>query len=121
MPMVITASRFRVVRLFLLLTSIGLVSQEVTVGNRTVVNVQMQEAVNELTQVVVTGYNTTQRKDITGSIASISPDKFKDIPVASFDQALQGQAAGVQVTQSSGTPGGGLTVRVRGNTSISAS
>jgi TonB-linked SusC/RagA family outer membrane protein len=104
----------------LVLTSIGLVSQEVAVGNRTVVNVQMQEAVNELAQVVVTGYNTTQRKDITGSIATVSPDKFKDIPVASFDQALQGQAAGVQVTQSSGTPGGGLTVRVRGNTSISA-
>jgi TonB-linked SusC/RagA family outer membrane protein len=105
----------------LLLTSIGLVSQEVTVGNRTVVNVTMQEAVNELTQVVVTGYNTTQRKDITGSIASISPERFKDIPVASLDQALQGQAAGVQVTQSSGTPGGGISVRVRGNTSISAS
>ncbi len=105
----------------LILTSIGLVTQNVTVGNRTVVNVQMQEAINELTQVVVTGYNTTQRKDITGSIASVSPEKFKDIPVASLDQALQGQAAGVQVTQSSGTPGGGLTIRIRGNTSISAS
>ncbi|GAB3960674.1 TonB-dependent receptor [Spirosoma harenae] len=105
----------------LLLTSIGLNSQEVTVGNRTVVNIVMQEAINELTQVVVTGYNTTQRKDITGSIASITADKFKDIPVNSLDQALQGQAAGVLVTQSSGTPGGGLSVRVRGNTSISAS
>lgn len=105
----------------LVFTSIGLVSQEVTVGNRTVINVQMQEAINELTQVVVTGYNTTQRKDISSSIASVSPEKFKDIPVASFDQALQGQAAGVQVQQSSGTPGGGLMVRVRGNTSISAS
>ncbi|MFD2570190.1 SusC/RagA family TonB-linked outer membrane protein [Spirosoma soli] len=105
----------------LLLSSIGLTAQEITVGNRTVINVQMQEALNELAQVVVTGYNTAQRKDITGSIASITPDKFKDIPVASFDQALQGQAAGVQVSQSSGTPGGGLTVRVRGNTSISAS
>ncbi|WP_461126730.1 SusC/RagA family TonB-linked outer membrane protein [Spirosoma aerophilum] len=105
----------------LVFTSIGLVPQEITVGSRTVINVPMKEAVNELSQVVVTGYNTTQRKDITGSIASVSPEKFKDIPVASFDQALQGQAAGVQVTQSSGTPGGGLTVRVRGNTSISAS
>lgn len=104
----------------LLLTSIGIVTQEIAVGNRTVINVQMVEAINELSQVVVTGYNTTQRKDITGSIASISPEKFKDIPVTSLDQALQGQAAGVQVTQSSGTPGGGLTVRVRGNTSISA-
>lgn len=104
----------------LVLTSIGLNSQEVPVNNRTVVNVQMQEAINELTQVVVTGYNTTQRKDITGSIASVSPDRFKNIPVTGVDQALQGQAAGVLVQQSSGTPGGGLMVRIRGNTSISA-
>ncbi|MBD2751452.1 SusC/RagA family TonB-linked outer membrane protein [Spirosoma validum] len=105
----------------LILTSIGLVTQNVTVGNRTVVNIQMQESINELTQVVVTGYNTTQRKDITGSIATVSAEKFKDIPVTGVDQALQGQAAGVLVTQSSGTPGGGLSVRIRGNTSISAS
>ena len=105
----------------LVVTSIGLIAQEITVGNRSVINIQMQESLNELTQVVVTGYNTTQRKDISSSIASISPEKFKDIPVASFDQALQGQAAGVQVSQSSGTPGGGLMVRIRGNTSISAS
>lgn len=105
----------------LILTSIGLITQNVTVGNRTVVNIQMQEAVNELSQVVVTGYNTTQRKDISGAITSVSPERFKEIPVTSLDQALQGQAAGVQVTQSSGTPGGGLTVRIRGATSISAS
>ncbi|WP_020595036.1 SusC/RagA family TonB-linked outer membrane protein [Spirosoma panaciterrae] len=104
----------------LVLTSIGLNSQEVPVNNRTVVNIVMQEAINELTQVVVTGYNTTQRKDITGSIASVSPDRFKNIPVTGVDQALQGQAAGVLVQQSSGTPGGGLMVRIRGNTSISA-
>ena len=105
----------------LVFTSIGLISQEQAVGTRTVINVQMQESINELTQVVVTGYNSTQRKDITGSIASVSPEKFKDIPVTSLDQALQGQAAGVSVTQSSGTPGGGISVRIRGNTSISAS
>lgn len=105
----------------LLFTSIGIISQEVNAGNRAVVNVVLKESINELAQVVVTGYTTTQRKDITGSVTSISPDKFKDIPVTSFDQALQGQAAGVQVTQSSGTPGGGITVRVRGSTSISAS
>ena len=104
----------------LILTSIGLTTQEVTIGNRSVVNIQMQEALNELSQVVVTGYNTTQRKDITGSIASVTSERFKDIPVASLDQALQGQAAGVLVQQSSGTPGGGLMVRIRGNTSISA-
>ncbi|WP_128544396.1 SusC/RagA family TonB-linked outer membrane protein [Larkinella soli] len=102
-------------------SSIGLVAQDITIGGRSVINVQMAESVNELAQVVVTGYNSAQKKDITGSIVSITSDKFKEIPVASVDQALQGQASGVLVTQSSGTPGGGITVRVRGSTSISAS
>ncbi|MFD1140395.1 SusC/RagA family TonB-linked outer membrane protein [Larkinella insperata] len=102
-------------------SSIALVAQEVPINNRSVINIQMAEAVNELAQVVVTGYNSVQKKDITGSMVSVTSEKFKEIPVASFDQALQGQAAGVQVTQSSGTPGGGITVRVRGSTSITAS
>ncbi len=101
---------------------IGLESQDITVGQgRSVVNVEMAESATELTQVVVTGYNQTQRKDIIGSITTIKSDKFKDIPVVGVDQALQGQAAGVQISQSSGTPGGGISVRIRGNTSISAS
>jgi TonB-dependent starch-binding outer membrane protein SusC len=101
---------------------IGLQSQDITIGaGRSVVNVEMAESATELNQVVVTGYNQTQRKDIIGSITSIKSDKFKDIPVAGIDQALQGQASGVQITQSSGTPGGGISVRIRGNTSISAS
>ncbi|WP_138990714.1 TonB-dependent receptor [Larkinella sp. C7] len=102
-------------------SSIALISQDIPVNNRSVINLQMAEAVNELAQVVVTGYNSVQKKDITGSMVSVTADKFKEIPVASFDQALQGQAAGVLVTQSSGTPGGGITVRVRGSTSITAS
>lgn len=102
-------------------SSIALVAQDIPINNRSIINVQMAEAVNELAQVVVTGYNSVQKKDITGSMVSVTSEKFKEIPVASFDQALQGQAAGVSVTQSSGTPGGGVTVRVRGSTSISAS
>ncbi|GAB3331536.1 TonB-dependent receptor [Larkinella ripae] len=102
-------------------SSIALVAQDIPINNRSVINVQMAEAVNELAQVVVTGYNSVQKKDITGSVVSVTSEKFKEIPVASFDQALQGQAAGVLVTQSSGTPGGGITVRVRGSTSITAS
>ncbi|MGM9510681.1 SusC/RagA family TonB-linked outer membrane protein [Larkinella sp. GY13] len=102
-------------------SSIALISQDIPVNNRSVINLQMAEAVNELAQVVVTGYNSVQKKDITGSMVSVTADKFKEIPVTSFDQALQGQAAGVLVTQSSGTPGGGITVRVRGSTSITAS
>ncbi len=101
---------------------IGLEPQEITVGNnRSVVNVEMAESATELNQVVVTGYNQTQRKDIIGSISSIKSDVYKDVPVVGVDQALQGRAAGVQVSQSSGTPGGGISIRIRGNTSISAS
>jgi TonB-dependent starch-binding outer membrane protein SusC len=105
----------------LMFSYISLVTQEISAGNRAIINVEMSENPTLLNEVVVTGYNATQKKDILGSITSISPAKFKDIPVAGFDQALQGQAAGVQVTQSSGTPGGGVAVRIRGNTSISAS
>jgi len=105
----------------LVFSYISLTAQEISAGNRAIINVEMSENPTILNEVVVTGYNSTQKKDILGSITSISSAKFKDIPVASFDQALQGQAAGVQVTQSSGTPGGGVAVRIRGNTSISAS
>ncbi|WP_028663871.1 SusC/RagA family TonB-linked outer membrane protein [Runella zeae] len=105
----------------LVFSFIGMLPQEVNITNRTTINVELVENPTQLNEVVVTGYNSTQKKDILGSITSISTSKFKDIPVAGFDQALQGQAAGVQVTQSSGTPGGGVAVRIRGNTSISAS
>ncbi|WP_228713894.1 SusC/RagA family TonB-linked outer membrane protein [Arundinibacter roseus] len=106
----------------LIYSFIGLETQEITVGSgRSVVNVEMAESATELTQVVVTGYNQTQRKDVIGAITSIKSEKFKDIPVTGIDQALQGQASGVQISQSSGTPGGGISVRIRGNTSISAS
>ncbi len=105
----------------LVFSFIGFTPREVVVGDQTTLNVQLEQLVTELNQVVVTGYNTQQRRDVTGSIASVTADKFKEIPVVGIDQALQGQAAGVQVTQSSGTPGGGISVRVRGSTSISAS
>ena len=66
------------------------------------------------------GYSSVERRDITGSVSSVKANAFKDISLNGIDQALQGQAAGVQVTQSSGTPGGGISVRIRGVTSITA-
>ncbi len=105
----------------LVFSFIGFAPYEVRVGNQTTINVQLTALVTELNQVVVTGYNTQQARDVIGSITTVSADRVKDIPVVGIDQALQGQAAGVQVTQSSGTPGGGISVRVRGSTSISAS
>lgn len=105
----------------LVFSYIGFVTQEISTGNQTTLNIQLASDVTQLTEVVVTGYNTQERKDITGSVTTVSPNSFKEIPVTGIDQALQGQAAGVQVTQSSGTPGGGINVRVRGVSSINAS
>src|SRR5690606_38562138 len=85
----------------LIFSFVGLETQEITVGSgRSVVNVIMEEGQTELTQVVITGYHELQRRDVIGSISSIKSERFKDLPVTGFDQALQGQAAGVQVSQS---------------------
>ncbi len=104
----------------LVFTFIGLEPQEIAVGNRSAINVRMAPAVTELNQVVVTGYGSEQKKDVISAITSVSSERFKDMPVVGMDQALQGQAPGVLVQQASGTPGGGIMVRVRGNTSINA-
>ncbi|CAN5244208.1 TonB-dependent receptor [soil metagenome] len=105
----------------LVFSFIGFISQELTVGAPNVYIIQLSPDVQQLSEVIVTGYVVQEKREITGSIASVSSADFQDIPVVGVDQALQGLAAGVQVTQSSGTPGGGIQVRVRGNTSISAS
>lgn len=97
---------------------IGFTNQEVTVGNRTVVDVQLDEDITSLEEVVVVGYGTVKKSDLTGSVVSVKADAFKDMPVTTVDQALQGRAAGVQVTQSSAAPGGGLSIRVRGANSL---
>lgn len=96
-------------------------TQEITYNGQTNLTVTMEENTTELEEIVVVGYSSVEKKDITGSIVSVKAESFKNISVNGIDQALQGQAPGVQVTQSSGTPGGGIVVRIRGATSISAS
>ncbi len=100
---------------------IGYTPQQITYAGQTSLNIALVEEPTELGEVVVVGYSSIERKDITGAVSTISADKLKSLSVNSLDQALQGQAPGVQVTQSSGTPGGGVSVRIRGATSISAS
>ena len=99
---------------------VGYKTQDVQVDGRTTINVVLEEAPQELGEIIVVGYSSIAKRDITGSIATIKTDNFKEISINGIDQALQGQVAGVQVTQSSGTPGGGILVRIRGSTSISA-
>lgn len=74
-----------------------------------------------LSEVVVTGYGTTTREEISGAVASVRGEDLKNTPLAGVDAALQGRAAGVQVIQNAGNPGAGITVRIRGSASISAS
>ncbi|HEU5292464.1 MAG TPA: TonB-dependent receptor [Cyclobacteriaceae bacterium] len=104
----------------LVFSFVGYETQEITYNGEPVLNVVLVEKPTELDEIIVVGYSATTKRDITGSIASIKSEKFKDISINGVDQALQGQIAGVQVTQSSGTPGGGIAVRIRGVTSISA-
>ncbi|WDF66015.1 SusC/RagA family TonB-linked outer membrane protein [Flavobacterium sp. KACC 22763] len=80
--------------------------------------VVMASDLEKLNEVVVIGYGTSKRKDINGAVSSIKASEIQDKPFISIDQALVGKAAGVNVTQNSGTPGGGISVQIRGITSI---
>lgn len=99
---------------------IGYLTQEVVATSSPII-INLKENVNQLNDVVVTGYSTQERKYIAGSIASVSGEAIKDQTAAGFNQLLQGKATGVQVLSNSGVPGGGITFRVRGNNSINAS
>lgn len=100
---------------------IGFTTQEVATGARSVVDVQMESDVQQLSELVVVGYGTQNRRDITGSIATVEGDVIGNQPVQSFDQALSGRLAGVQITNTSGMLADGVTVRIRGVNSISNS
>jgi TonB-dependent starch-binding outer membrane protein SusC len=104
----------------LVFSFVGYLTQEISVAGTTRLEVILEENAQQLSEVIVTGYSSVSKRDITGSVSSIKAEKFKEISINGVDQALQGQVAGVQVTQSSGTPGGGIAVRIRGSTSISA-
>lgn len=104
----------------LIISHIGYAEKEVAVKNKSTLNIILEENKNELSQVVVIGYGTVKKSDLTGSVASIKSDELKSVPVTSFDQAMQGRAAGVQVTQTSGKPGSEASIRIRGTSSINA-
>lgn len=99
---------------------IGYRSQEIKVGNQTHINIRLSEDVETLDEVVVVGYGVQNKRDVTGSIAKVGSEELMSVPTSSFDAALQGRAAGVQVTQTSGLAGSGAAIRVRGIASITA-
>ena len=97
----------------LVFSYVGYKTQEASVGNGPI-SVTLAVDEQKLNEVVVVGYGTQRREDVTGAIASVTEQEIKTQPVAGLDQALQGKAAGVQVSQNSGAPGGGVSIRVRG-------
>lgn len=104
----------------LIFSFIGYAGQEVEIAGRSVVDVVMEEDVTTLEQVVVVGYGSQKRKDITTAVVVVGEEAIEDRPMVSAAEALQGKAAGVQVVQPSGKPGGDISVRVRGATSVLA-
>ena len=99
---------------------IGFTTQEVATTGRSILNVTLLEETKSLNTVVVVGYGSQQKRDITGSVGQVKASDIKDQAVTGFDQALVGKISGVQVLQPNGAPGSAMAIRVRGLSSISA-
>jgi TonB-dependent SusC/RagA subfamily outer membrane receptor len=97
---------------------IGYLSEQITVGNKTQFNITIQPDIATLSEVVVIGYGEAKRKDVTGSISSVSGVELRKTNPVTIDQALQGKVAGMVVQQVSGQPGGGVSVQIRGISSF---
>ena len=100
---------------------IGYTKEDVTVGNKTQIDVQLSEDSKSLDEVVVIGYGTMRKKDLSGAVASIKSEDLMIGNPTSFSQALQGKLAGVQVNSNDGAPGSGMSITIRGANSFSTS
>ncbi|MEQ8556520.1 MAG: TonB-dependent receptor [Cyclobacteriaceae bacterium] len=103
----------------LILSFVGFKTMEVPANGRSVFNIRMDEDTEQLEEVVVIGYGSTKKSDLTGSVSSASGEQLQERPTSSLPQALSGRIAGASVTQNSGRPGGQTRIRIRGNTSVS--
>jgi TonB-linked SusC/RagA family outer membrane protein len=104
----------------LVFSFLGYGTKEVPVAGKSIISLTLEAAVTGLEEVVVIGYGTVQKKDLTGSVGQMQANSLKDIPVARVDQALTGKLAGVQVLTTNAKPGASPTIRIRGIGSISA-
>jgi TonB-linked SusC/RagA family outer membrane protein len=105
----------------LVFSYIGYTSQEIVLGNQTRLDIKLVPADILLNETVVIGYGTAKRRNVLGAVSKVNTDELTRLPVPSIDQALQGLAAGVQVSQNTGAPGEGVEVRIRGAGSINSS
>lgn len=101
-------------------TSIGFLPYEITVGAQTVINVVLEVNVSQLQEIVVTGYGTSTKRDLTGAITQVKTKDLVNFKAPSVDAMLQGQGSGIQVNQATGVPGGPVRVMIRGTSSVSA-
>ncbi len=104
----------------LVFSYIGYTAKEVQVGNQSTLNVTLSTDNKILNEIVVVGYGSQVKKEVTGAVQTITSKEIKDIPVSQIAQKLQGQVAGVQINQTTGRPGQGMNVRIRGQLSVTA-
>lgn len=105
----------------LVFTFVGYKTTEVPVGDRSTIDLSLEPDATSLDEVVVIGYGTQKRSDLTGAVGSVSADNLRERPATSLNQAMAGRIAGVQVNTNSGRPGGKANVRIRGFSSINSS
>ena len=102
----------------LVVSYLGYATQNVTVGSETVINIQLQPDQQQLDEVIVIGYGTARKSDLTGAVTRVSTESFEEQPITRVEEALQGRASGVTVARSNGQPGSNIKVRIRGVNSI---
>ncbi len=100
---------------------IGMKSQEIAVSGKSAINVTLEEESIGIDEVVAIGYGTVKKSDLTGSVSSVKSDQLVAFPTSGAVQALQGRAAGVQITANNGDPGGSMSIKIRGGTSMTSS
>lgn len=105
----------------LVFSYVGYVTKEVKVGGKRLIDVTLEEDETLLNEVVVVGYGTMRKSDLTGAVTQVDNKAFEKSVSTSIDQVLQGRAAGVQIQANTGTPGGSSTIRIRGTNSLNAS
>ncbi|MCE7057949.1 TonB-dependent receptor [Algoriphagus sp. AGSA1] len=108
-------------RQVLVFSFIGFSSQRISISNQTIVNVTMMEDDKSLEEVVVVGYGTQRKSDLTGAISSVTAEDLRETPAGNFLEQSQGRLAGVDIVRANGSPGSPVQIRIRGNRSINAS
>lgn len=100
------------------ITYIGYKTQVIEVGSKSTIDIDLVPDLQQLEETVIIGYGSVQKKDLTGSVATVNMDKLTEAPVANFDEALAGRVAGVQVSASGGEPGSAMNIVIRGGNTV---